>query len=431
MRRKYARASAAAAVIAGMTAITGCGGGGTTGSPSSDSPIDVSSMENAPKGTITWCAQKDSSGAFAAVVDAFNAQHGAEGYNLKLLEFPESTDEWRNQFVQRQEAKSDECDVFSSDVVWTAEFANKGYLHDLTPYVEKRKDEFIESTFTTTTYGSKNWGVPFGTNVGFLYHRSDKITEAPTSWQDAYADAAATGGVAYQGSAYEGLTVNFLEIATAAGGKVLSTDGKSSAINSPENVSALQFMADGIKNGAARKDVLTYMEEDTRRAFESGNAGLERNWTYAYVLGKKNPAIANSFGISPLPKFEGGTGEGSSILGGINMVISKYSKNPGTALKAVDYITSKEGQVAAAVKGGQPSTLRAAYQDSSVQAALPFWETLQQGIEQATSRPVTPVYSLVSRAIYTNVNKALTGEVSPQDALKQADDEINKALSTF
>ena len=36
-----------------------------------------------------------------------------------------------------------------------------------------------------------------------------------------------------------------------------------------------------------------------------------------------------------------------------------------------------------------------------------------------------------SQAIYNNVNAALSGKVSPQDALKTADGQINKALATF
>jgi hypothetical protein len=153
-------------------------------------------------------------------VDAFNENYEADGHTLELLEFPESTDEWRNQFVQREEAKSEECDIFGADVVWTAEFANKGYLYDLTPYVETRADEFIPSTFSTTEYNGKNWAVPFGTNVGFLYWRTDRVSEGPATWQEAYAAAQDAGGIAYQGSAYEGLTVDFLEIPSRATAEV-------------------------------------------------------------------------------------------------------------------------------------------------------------------------------------------------------------------
>jgi multiple sugar transport system substrate-binding protein len=44
---------------------------------------------------------------------------------------------------------------------------------------------------------------------------------------------------------------------------------------------------------------------------------------------------------------------------------------------------------------------------------------------------VSPVYPQISQAIYKNVNQALAGQTSPADALKTADDQINKALATF
>ena len=56
---------------------------------------------------------------------------------------------------------------------------------------------------------------------------------------------------------------------------------------------------------------------------------------------------------------------------------------------------------------------------------------VKQAIEQAKSRPVSPVYSLVSAAIYKNVNAALSGSKTPEQALKDADAGINKALKTF
>ena len=44
---------------------------------------------------------------------------------------------------------------------------------------------------------------------------------------------------------------------------------------------------------------------------------------------------------------------------------------------------------------------------------------------------MSPVYSLISQAIYKNVNQALSGQASPEDAIKQADEEITRALATF
>ena len=107
-------------------------------------------------------------------------------------------------------------------------------------------------------------------------------------------------GIVYQGAAYEGLTCDFLEIAFAAGGKVLSEDGQKAEFDSPENLKALQFMVDGIKNGSAPKSVTTYMEEEARLAFEGGRATFQRNWPYAYATAKKNKK-APKFQVAAFP----------------------------------------------------------------------------------------------------------------------------------
>ena len=323
--------------------------------------IDPASMDSA-KGNVTFCTGKDTTGSKTAGVKAFNAAN--PDMNVKMTEFPESADEQRNQFVQRQEAKSSECDVFYSDVIWTAEFAVQKWLYDMTPYVESRKDEFIPSTFDTATYQDKVWGVPHKTNAGFLYYRTDQVDNPPTTWQDVYKQAAATNGIAYQGAAYEGLTVDFLELAFAAGGKVLSDDGSKAEIDSPENLKALQFMVDGIKDGAAPKSVTTYMEEPARRAFESGRVTFLRNWPYVYATANRAKATKGNFEVMPFPEFEGGGKAG--ILGGANLVISTYTKNPGGALKFIDYMTSKDRQSEDVVKFSDASPLKAVYEDPAV-----------------------------------------------------------------
>ena len=354
--------------------------------------IDPASMEGA-KGEITFCAGKDTTGAKTAGVKAFNAAN--PDTKVTLLEFPESADEQRNQFVQRQEAKSDECDVFYSDVVWTAEFAQQKWLYDMTPYVESRTDEFIQSTFDTATYQDKTWGVPHKTNAGFLYYRTDAVDAAPKTWQEVYAAASESDGLAYQGAAYEGLTCNFLEIAFAAGGSVLSGDGTKSEINSPENLKALQFMVDGIKDGAAPKAVTTYMEEPARRAFESGRVTFLRNWPYVFATAQRADATKGKFKVAPLPEFEGAGSAG--ILGGANLVVSTFTKNPGAALKFIDYMTHDERQKEDMVKFSDASPLKAVYDDPAVEKAQPFSAELRTAVEQSKSRPVSPVYPQISR----------------------------------
>jgi multiple sugar transport system substrate-binding protein len=405
----------------------GSGGGGGGGqSTSAAKVIDPASMEGA-KGDITFCTGKDVSGSKTAGIKEFNAQN--PGITVKLLEFPESADEQRNQFVQRQEARSSECDVFYSDVVWTAEFAIQDWLYEMTPYVEQRRDDFIESTLATATYEDKIWGVPHKSNAGFLYYRTDQVDTVPDTWQAVYDKAAETDGIAYQGAAYEGLTVNFLELAFAAGGEVLSEDGKKATIDSPENVRALQFMVDGIKRGAAPKSVTTMMEEPARRAFEAGRVTFLRNWPYVFATANKAEATKGNFKVAPFPAFEAGGKAG--ILGGANLVVSAFSKNPGAALKFIDYMTHEQRQTEDVVKFSDASPLASVYDDPEVQKAQPFALDLRTAIEQSRSRPVSPVYPQISEAIYKNVNEALSGAVTPEEALKNAQTQVQAALQTF
>jgi multiple sugar transport system substrate-binding protein len=430
------RTAAGIAAISCALVVGACGGSDSGGSSSGGSQstgatkgaksVKASDMDNA-KGTVTYCTGKDTSGDIKEGIKEFNAQNN--GVTVKLLEFPESADEQRNQFIQRERAKSSECDGFESDVVWTAEFANQKWLMDLSDYMNSRKSEFVPSTLEPATYDGKIWGVPRSSDAAFIYYRTDQVSSPPTTWQQLYQDAKSKDGIVYQGASYEGLTCDYLELAFAAGGKVLSDDGKKSEINSPQNLKALQFMVNGIKDGAAPKAVTTYMEEPARRAFEAGKATFMRNWPYAYALDQQAPKIKGKFKVMPFPTFEGGGKAG--ILGGHNMVISAYSKNPGGILKFIDYMTSAERMKVNAVKYSKTPVLNATYDDAAVKKALPFSDELKQAVEQAKSRPVSPVYSLISEAIYKNVNAALSGGTDPQTALKNADSQITKALSTF
>jgi multiple sugar transport system substrate-binding protein len=421
----------------------GCGGddeepaagGGGGGAEPAAATGETQGAKKAPasgegaKGEVTYCTGKDTSGAQIESVKLFNEENKAKGLSAKLLEFPTSADAQREQFIQRQRAKSGECDIFYSDVIWTAEFAAQKWLLDMTDYVKARQQEFIPSTLETIKYDEKFWGVPKQTDAGFIYYRTDQVKQFPETWQALYEEAAKQDGIVYQGAPYEGLTVDFLELAFAAGGKVLSDDGKKAEINSPENLKALQFMVDGIKNGAAKKAVTTYMEEEARRSFEAGRATFMRNWPYAFALGNEAKEVKGKFEVAPYPTFEGGGKAG--ILGGHNLVISAFSQNPEGSVALIDYLTAKEAIKRDAAEYSLAPTLVETYDDPEVKKALPFSDELKQAVEQAKSRPVTPVYNGVSQAIYKNVNRALSGQAEPQAALEAAQEEIDQALATF
>jgi multiple sugar transport system substrate-binding protein len=412
----------------GLTALglSACGGGDDgDGGPSEAQTLQPSDASDA-SGSVTWCIGKDTSGAFKTAVDRFNQQNPE--LEAKLLELPESADLQREQQIQRLRAESSECDVLGMDVIWTAEYAASGWLYDLTPVVEAHEGEFIPSTVETVEYEGKKWALPFNTNAGFLFYRTDEVPKPPTAWEDVYEEAKENNGLVYQGERYEGLTVDFLELLYSAGGTVLSEDGETVEIDSPETREVLEFLANGIEEGAVTKAVTTYEEESSRRAFEAGNATFMRNWPYAYALGKESN-IADDFEVAKFPGYGGN--EGAGVVGGYNLGISAFSGNPNGALAFAEFLTTQPVQKEMFIKATLPAVATAVYEDAEVKKEIPFTDELLKAVEQAQARPVSPVYTEISEAIFNNVFEVLNGRQSADGATSQMNSEIEDALQRF
>lgn len=406
--------------------LAACGGGDDgDGGPAQAETLQPSDAQGA-SGSVTWCIGKDTSGAFKTAVEDFNRQNPK--LEAKLLELPESADIQREQQIQRLRAESSECDVLGMDVIWTAEYAASGWLYDLTPVVEAHEDEFIPSTVETVEYEGKKWVLPFNTNAGFLFYRTDEVPQPPTAWEDVYREAKENNGLVYQGERYEGLTVDFLELLYSAGGKVLSDDGETVEIDSPETREALELLGNGIEEGAVTKAVTTYEEESSRRAFEAGNATFMRNWPYAYALGKESN-IADDFDVAKFPGFGGN--EGAGVIGGYNLGISAFSDNPDGSLAFAEFLTTQPVQKEMFLKATLPAVATAVYADAEVKKEIPFTEELLKAVEQAQARPVSPVYTEISEAIFNNVFEVLNGRQSADAATSQMNSEIEDALQRF
>ncbi|HEU4667942.1 MAG TPA: ABC transporter substrate-binding protein [Arthrobacter sp.] len=426
-RRRRLAQSVAATVVAGVM-LAGCGN--QPASESTKAPAaavaDLKSAEGA-KGNIHLCGGKDASGIHKNTTAAFNAAN--PGMTAKYTEIGATTDEARTQAVQRLEGKSTECDIFMTDVIWTAEFASQGWLLDQTELMEGIKDRLIPSTTETVKYDGKYWATPFYTNAGLIYYQKDKVAK-PETWQQLYKEAAKApgNGLVYQGKQYEGLTVNFLELLYSAGGEVLNKDGEV-VVDNDTTRKVLNFMADGIKNGSADRAVLTYNEDPARLAYESGAFGYQRNWPHVYrLLNATN--LAGTFGVAPLPSFDG-SAKASGVLGGWNFAISAHSTNPGAAVAYINFATSPDWQKHVAMDNSQAPVNEAAYSDPEVLAKMPFAGELLNSVKGAKPRPVSPVYPQISQAINKNVYAVLSGTATADDATKRMAEEIKTAKATF
>jgi trehalose/maltose transport system substrate-binding protein len=418
---RYLIALVACLAALGLAACGDDEDGGATGEAKTLEPAQAQGAS----GDVTWCIGKDTSGAFKTAVEKFNQQD--PNLQADLLELPESADLQREQQVQRLRAESSECDVLGMDVIWTAEYAAAGWLYDITPAVDQHEAEFIPSTVETVEYEGKRWALPYNTNAGFVYYRTGQVSQPPSTWEQVYEEAQKQDGLVYQGERYEGLTVVFLELLFSAGGSVLSEDGETVEVDSPETREVLEFMGNGIEDGAVPKAVTTYEEESSRRAFEAGKATFMRNWPYAYALGKES-AIADDFDIATFPGFAGN--EGAGVVGGYNLGISAFSDNPEGSLAFAEFLVTPEVQKQA-MEATLPATVAEVYKDPKVREALPFAPELLKAVEQAEARPVSPVYTQISQAIYDNVFEVLNGRASPDEAATTMNSQIEEALARF
>jgi ABC-type glycerol-3-phosphate transport system substrate-binding protein len=170
------------------------------------------------------------------------------------------------------------------------------------------------------------------------------------------------------------------------------------------------------------------MEEDTRLAFQKGDAVFMRNWPYAWALMNQDEASAvkGKFDIAPLPGFDGRSS--ASVLGGQNYGIAATSDEPDLAWMAMMCLSDEEIQRKKAVEKGEMPTLRHLYDDPQMAKDVPFLKVLADGLETGRNRPITPYYNDVTIPIYKAYNDVLNGRVSAADAAKELDRKVQAAI---
>jgi multiple sugar transport system substrate-binding protein len=416
---------AAVAVVGAGVLLAACGGGSSGGGSTG------SSSAAAARGPITFVQGKDNSNVVRPLVTKWNAAHPNEQVTFK--EQSDAADQQHDDLVQHFQAKDPNYDVVNVDVVWTAEFAAKGWLEPLKGQFQLDTSQLLPATVKTGTYNGTLYAAPETSDGGLLYYRKDLVKTPPTSWDEMMSDCKlATSGMgcyAGQFAKYEGLTVNAAEAINTAGGKIVGDDGKTPAVDSPEAKQGLQRLVDAFKNGNIPPEAITFQEEQGRQAFEAGKLLFLRNWPYVYSLAStdKSSKVKNTFGIAPLPG--NGSGAGASSLGGHNAAISSYSTHKATAFDFVKFLESPETQKFFATQGSLAPAIASLYSDPTLTAKLPYLPVLLKSIQAAVPRPVTPFYPAVTTAIEDNSYQALKGSKTVDQAVKDMAAAITAASS--
>ncbi|WP_413249708.1 ABC transporter substrate-binding protein [Sinomonas flava] len=428
---RYAPPLAVAGVLAlALSACGGGGGGGTSGGGQSSGGLSGDAANNLDgRGPITYVQGKDNSNVVRPLVDKWNAAHPNEKVTFK--EQSDQADQQHDDLVQHFQAKDANYDVVDVDVIWTAEFAAKGWLQPLKDKTTIDTSAMLPATVKTATYGGTLYAAPQTSDGGLLYYRKDLVPNPPKTWDEmmgmcSIAKQNNIGCYAGQFQKYEGLTVNASEAINSFGGKIVDDQGKA-AVNSPEAKTGLGKLVDAFKSGNIPQEAITYQEEQGRTAFQDGKLMFLRNWPYVYNIVNKTDGsskVADKFGIAPLP---GKDGPGASSLGGHNIAMSVYSKNKATALDFMKFMTSEETEKFYATQGSLAPVLGSLYTDKDLTAKLAYLPVLKTSIENAVPRPVTPYYPAVTKAVQDNAYSALKGEKSVDQALSDMQSAIDAA----
>ncbi len=345
---------------------------------------------------------------------------------------PDDGDQRHQLFVQWLNAHAGQPDVLQLDVIWTPEFAAAGWIRPLTRWRPDVSD-FFPGVIAADRWAGALYALPWWTDVGMLYWRTDLLPRAPASMNELAADlrrvrgtaGAPRDGLVWQGARYEGLVTVFSEFLGAFGGRIMDDSGNV-VVDAPAAIAALGFMSNLVRAGLVPRDAMTWHEEEARLAFQHGDAVMMRNWPYAYTLmnDSSTSRIAGRFAVAAMPAGPGGAPTAS--LGGQQLAINARTAHPDAAYRLIAYLTAPAQMLERARVAGTFPPRRSLYDTPALDSALAIPSASARAVlERATPRPVTPIYSQLSGLLQIQLHRALTGQVSPADALHDAARAMN------
>jgi len=360
------------------------------------------------------------------------------GNTVHIIQVPNETGDRLALYQQQLAAGSADVDIFMIDVVWPGLIG--AHLLDLSSLVPAKEVAMhFPAIVQNNTFNGKLVGIPWYTDAGVLYSRSDLLAKygfqgPPRTWDELAAMAkkiqdgerAANPlfqGFVFQGKNYEGLTCVALEwLTSSGGGTILDPSGKIT-VNNPHTVAMLKAVQ-GWVGTIAPDAVTTYAEEEARNVWQAGNAAFMRNWPYAYALGQaEGSVIKGKITVSALPA--GASGHGASTLGGWQLAVNARTKHAKEAVELVRYLTGPDEQKRRAIQGSFTPTIVSLYKDPEVLAAAPFFGALYDVFVNAVARPAT-----VTRTKYNQASSAFANAVYGVLTKKQTPDEAVAALQS-
>jgi len=371
---------------------------------------------------------------FDAMVDDYNASH--DGVEIKTSNVPNAD------FLTKLRASATSNtlpDIAIGDLVWVPQINQIGSLADLALLLPADVLSDINPALTSFgTIDGKQVSVPVSANnLGYIYNKT-LFAEAgldpeapPTTWEELKADGAVilakTGKPAYElftqaGDNGEGLTWNFQVNLWQAGGEFLTADNGAAAFNTAAGKEALTYWKDLIDSGISKVGPWG----------ELGKAEVASATDGSWMVGIWAPDPPFEFGVGSAPYPADGTP--TTNLGGEQAMV--FDNSPESTTAAADFLAwfLEPEQVLSwsETTGMLPVTNSIAtsaeylgWVDENQPRLRPYVEQMAT----AHARPNTPLYPAISLAFAKEIEKALTGTVSIDEALANAETAVNDVIA--
>lgn len=317
-----------------------------------------------------------------------------------------------------------------------ADFASTGALQPLDSFMQGAYNEsdFYAGPLSTMKYQGKTYAFPVGSNDLALFYNKKALADAhitpPTTWNELATAAKQlthgnTYGFAFSASNDEQATFQFEPY-------LWTNKGDLSKVDSPQSVEALQFLVNMVHNGSASKAALNWGQPDVATQFGEGHAAMMENgpWEIPALEQQFHMKYGVDFDMVPMPVPQAGM-KPVVPLGGETWTIPV--SDPAKMKAAWDLVNWLEqpDQLVALDKGFNyiPAI------KSAAQILLkdePYLQVFANEFDTARARTAQlgPKYPKVSQAIWTSEQAAISGSLSPQAALSQAQQHINTILSS-
>ncbi|WP_432483291.1 sugar ABC transporter substrate-binding protein [Kineococcus esterisolvens] len=405
-RRGTVRAGVAALALLPL-ALGACGGGSGGGTTSGDpNTLRVLDYHNDDPNKTVWQGLLEDCGTEVGVTVERESVPG-ETLISKVLQ---------------QSSSRTLPDVLMLDNPDLQQIAATGALAPLGDY-GVTTEGYAEGVVDASTYEGELYGLQPVTNTIALFYNEAIFEEAglqpPTTWDELRTTAQALTqgdqyGVAFSAmNSFEG-TWQFLPF-------MWSNGGDERDIATSETEEALQLWVDLVSSGAASKSVVTWGQADVADQFKAGNAAMMVNGPWNFGSLAENPDL--EYGIVPIPAPTAGTPV-VSPFGGETWTVPRTGdeEKQAKAAEFVQCLNSDENMVAAAV-GTNTVPTKPELTDEAV-AQVPALASFAEQVPDLRSRTgqLGEEWPDAATKIYTAVQNALVGGMTPADALRQAQD---------